>query len=387
MKNSESSPIQKQLELDSELDQDAEIEPEGQGDEEIENPWDPSKIRVDPKTFSLQNVVDMINDEDLELAPPFQRKQVWGPLQKVRLIESILLRIPLPAFYFSASQDGKFQVVDGLQRLSTIRDFVANKFPLERWSLEYLQDEVGDQTYNDLQNTVWVRRIKTTQIYVNVIDPQTPDKVKFDIFKRINTSGTPLNAQEIRHCMGRQRSRDFLRTCAVSKAFHDVTAGKLDDHPRMMDRELVLRFAAFKLRKSEKEYVEAGTMDAFLTEATRKIDDDLSDSALSELSASFERAMNNAASLFGVRAFRKWPLSLEKMYPINRALFEVWSVVLSNYELPQLSPYKEQIVFNSRSMMDTDSEFIDSISTSTGDPLRVERRFTKIRKLMEESCK
>src|SRR5438105_4069803 len=87
-------------------------------------PYDPEQIRVDPKTFSLRQILDMIDDEDLELAPDFQRLKVWTSIQKSRLIESVLLRIPLPAFYFSSDEAGALQVVDGLQRLSTIHDYV-----------------------------------------------------------------------------------------------------------------------------------------------------------------------------------------------------------------------------------------------------------------------
>ena len=82
-------------------------------------PYNPELIRVDPKTFSLRQILDMIDDGDLELAPDFQRLKVWTSGQKSRLIESILLRIPLPAFYFSSDEQGGLQVVDGLQRLST----------------------------------------------------------------------------------------------------------------------------------------------------------------------------------------------------------------------------------------------------------------------------
>jgi uncharacterized protein with ParB-like and HNH nuclease domain len=135
----------------------------------------------------------MVKEGDLELAPDFQRKKVWGPVQKSRLIESILLRIPLPAFYFSSDEQGLLQVVDGLQRLSTINDFVNGKFVLN--GLEYLQKDVGGKRFETLPAN-WSRRVYSTQIIANVVDPQTPDQVKFDIFKRINTGGSPLNAQE-----------------------------------------------------------------------------------------------------------------------------------------------------------------------------------------------
>ena len=80
-------------------------------------PWNPDAIRVSTKTFSLRNILDLIDDRDLELAPDFQRNQVWKPRQKSRLIESILLQIPLPAFYFAEDVNGMMRVVDVRQEL------------------------------------------------------------------------------------------------------------------------------------------------------------------------------------------------------------------------------------------------------------------------------
>ena len=352
----------------------------GDGLGNIVNPWDPSKIRVDPKMFSLKNILDMIDAGELELAPGFQRRKVWKLPQKARLIESILLRIPLPAFYFSANEDGSLQVVDGLQRLSTVHDFVEGEFGLDE--LEYLQKEVGDKYFKDIEGSVWGRRINSTQISVNVIDPQTPDQVKFDIFKRINTGGSPLNSQEIRHCMSKARSRDFLKSCADSRAFTKATGEKLLDHPRMVDREMVLRFAAFKMKPSTKDYSAAGTMDAFLTDATRAIDKDISDEALRSLEKDFETAMNNATHLFGDRAFRKWPDGVDKIFPINRALFEAWAVPLASWDWMDLKSHRETIVQSARGLMTNDPDFINAISTSTGDPRRVDVRFSRVKHIL-----
>ena len=280
------------------------VEAEDVEGQALDRPYDPKKIRVDPKTFSLRQIVDMIKDGDLDLAPDFQRKRVWKMREKSRLIESILLRIPLPAFYFSAEGDGLLRVVDGLQRLSTVDDFVKGAFALT--DLEYLSNDVAGATFSDL-DSAWTRRIHQTQIFANVIDPQTPTKVKFDIFKRLNTGGSPLNAQEIRHCMSGQRCRDFLKACTggfyvaeseawlpfadyqagkgvlprkvyekalgAADAFYNATHGAMWDHVRMADREIVLRFAAFRMLGPDlDQYGPSTAMDDFLTDAVEKID-------------------------------------------------------------------------------------------------------------------
>jgi hypothetical protein len=346
-------------------------------------PWDPEKIRVTTKSFSLRNVLDMIDSTDLELAPDFQRNRVWKQRQKSRLIESLLLQIPLPAFYFAEDADGLLRVVDGLQRLSTIHSYVRVRDFVLR-DVEYLEGEEGkrfDQLSQGLQ-----RRLFNAQIVVHVIDPTTPDEVKYDIFKRINTGGEPLNAMEIRHCMSRTRSREFLRRCVSSRAFDRATGGALRSHVRMQDREAALRFAAFRLLSDINSYDEFGTLERLLDWATTRLDDkgDLSDSNLEELLADFERSMSNATNVFGDHAFRKWPTSSDRYSPINRALFESWSVVLADYEPEGLLPVVEQIVTLARQAMTEDLDYIAAISTSTSDARRVRQRFALPRRILQE---
>ena len=352
-----------------------------EGHEPLLEPWDPAKIRVDPKQYSLRQIVDMIEDGELDLEPDFQRRRVWKLTQKSRLIESVLLRIPLPAFYFSADVEGRMQVVDGLQRLSTIRDFVNGDFELK--DLEYLRKELAGKRFSEIENTVWGRRLKGTQIYANVIDPQTPAKVKFDIFKRINTLGEPLTAQEIRHCMSQRTSREFLKALANSPVFLQATGSSFLDHKRMADREAVLRFCAFRMLGDIAEYSKQESMDAFLTEATEKIDH-LSAGERMRLKTDFEKAMENAYGLFGDHAFRKWSLKQPQKYPINKPLLEAWSVVLVDYSWETLAPRKDRIVEATREAMTNSWDFLEAISTGTGDPRKVELRFSVVRRIVED---
>ena len=353
-------------------------------EETISTPWNPKLIRVDAKVFSVRNIIDMIDCGDLQLAPDFQRRQVWSKKQRSRLIESLLLHIPLPAFYFSADNDGKMLVVDGLQRLSAIYDFVKsskNRYKLDK--LEYLQKEVGKKYFKEIDGTRWARRIYNTQILANVVDPQTPSKVKFDIFKRINTGGSPLNAQEIRHCMSKKRSRDFLKQLATSDVFNKATNNNLRDHVRMVDREVILRFCAFRIIESiEKDYAPTKTMNSFLTEISRKIDTELSDEALKQLAIDFERAMLNAQKLFGSHAFRKW-LGGQKSYPINRALFETWGDALADYDWQTLKPYKGAILKAAKEILN-DNDFLSAISTSTSTTSKVVLRFSKVKQILKD---
>lgn len=338
-------------------------------------PWDPSAIRVTTKRFSLRNILDLIDEASLELAPDFQRNQVWKPKQKSRLIESVLLQIPLPAFYFAEDADGGMRVVDGLQRLSTVHSYVrSGSFALQ--GLEYLTKEQG-KPFVELA-PVLQRRIYNTQIVVHVIDPTTPSDVTYDIFKRINTGGTPLSAQEIRHCMSNNRSRGFLKKCTESDEFQRATAGSLKNHIRMGDREAALRFCAFWLGGVD-GYRSFGAMDPFLEHATKRLDDPsgVSDETLDQVYEAFLLGMRNSYEVFRDHAFRKWPLGAKSRNPINRPLFETWSYVLSRHNPEDIARRAAAIADAARRMMTTEQDYIDAITTSTGDPNKVALRFER----------
>ena len=328
------------------VDNDPVVEPDDEVFHDIDHPWDPEQIRVSTRNFSLRNMIDLIAEGGLDLALDFQRLHVWKPVQKVLLIESVLLQIPLPAFYFAQDATGVMQIVDGVQRLSTINDFVTGDhkrgggFPLI--GLEYLSDVKGKR-FNDLP-AVWKRRIHNTQIVAHVIEPSTPAAVMYDIFRRINTGGTPLRAQEIRHCVSKQRSRAFLKELAETAAFETATAGKLKNHRRMVDRELALRFVAFWCRGPE-GYSRTDSLESFLLSATQSLDNkcETDDLAIGEIRSAFERGLTLAHEVFGEHAFRKWPKGVDQLAPINRALFETWTVELARADKAVVRENAEKI--------------------------------------------
>jgi len=364
-------------------------------------PWDPKKIRITTKNFTLREVVDQINEADIDLAPDFQRDFVWKQRQRTRLIESVLLGIPLPAFYFNQDRDGSYQVVDGVQRLSTIRSFMADEHPLDKGDLEYLR-ELHGLLYSDLDASMQ-RRFRATQIVVHVIEPQTPDEIKYDIFGRVNTLGEPLSAQEIRHAMSKPRSREFLSDLVQLPSFDEATdfyfyrrtpgtpAPGMRDSRRMTDRELALRFCAFS-SFSTTEYRKSENLDAYLVEFTRRIDGRSAVGAaltipeLHALRASFDRAMTNAKEVLGSNAFRRWNPKTERRGPINRAVFEAQGIALSDYPLKQLLPRAEQVRDALRQAFD-DSEYVQAVTVGTGDSAAIELRLTMTKSILAEVLK
>lgn len=298
------------------------------------NPYNPELIRVETKTFSLRQINDMIADGDINISPDFQRNVVWDDFRKSRLIESILLRIPLPMFYFSQDEEGILSVVDGLQRLSAIKQFMDDRLQLKR--LEYLSNCENRYYSKDGQaiEDKYFRWFNMTQITANVVDPQSPLKVKYDIFRRINTGGQPLNSQELRNCLAHNNLRQVLREMADGGLFKSATTWSISD-VRMDAQELALRFIYFyDLFEQNKLDNYSGNIDTALDELVGNIGKTPYGDLLPYL-IKFENAMKNASYLFGRHAFRKiaehTTLNSGRS-PINKALFVSWSVLLSQYD-------------------------------------------------------
>lgn len=299
-------------------------------------PYDPEKIRVEPKNFPLKQIYDMIKSGDLQLYPNFQRNLVWDNFRKSRLIESVLLRIPLPMFYFSQDDEGVLFVVDGLQRLNAIKEFMDNKLILK--NLEYL-DQYEGKTYSDKGNAIddkHRRWFNMTQIVVNVIDPQSPTRVKYDIFRRLNTGGRPLNAQELRNCLSYNGLRETLRKMATLSSFKQATGGSISD-VRMEAQELALRFIYFSRLTAQSLMG--------LTSYSGNIDDSLDDLVdnigrmpakdLNNYVDAYDKAMRISYHLFGRHTFRKVHYDTTQSSGrsvINKALFASFSVLLSRQD-------------------------------------------------------
>lgn len=362
-------------------------------------PWNPEKIRISTKNFSLREVVEQIEAQDIDLAPDFQREFVWKRRQRTRLIESVLLGIPLPAFYFNQEDDGSYQVVDGVQRLSSIHQFMADRHVLDVADLEYLHHLHGLR-YSDLEQSL-VRRFRSSQIVVHIIEPQTPYEIKYDIFGRVNTLGSPLSPQEIRHAMSKSRSRDFLQRLTTLSSFDSATdfnfwrkeAGSphalVIDTGRMMNRELVLRFCAFSQFSAE-EYKRFPSLDSYLVNYTRRLDErcgpaeDISDVHLKLLGEYFDQAMRNAHQLLGNWAFRRY--NSTRRGPINRALFESQAIALAPYNPEQIALNQNRIQENLEKLFG-DTEYVKAVTVGTGAVFRVALRLRLTRLAVEDAIR
>lgn len=371
------------VELDDEgRDTGVELE---QVDDLIHEPFDPSEIDVQTRNITVDLLMARLRRGVLDLAADFQRTAgIWSEVNQSRLIESLLLRIPLPTLYAAESGEENWVIVDGIQRLSTIARFiepdVIGARPLKLRQLEYLQQYDG-RYYSELPSALQTR-INETELIVHLIRAGTPEPVKFNIFARINTGGRPLTPQELRHALIPGRARVLLKELAESDAFLQATRWSVSPS-RMADREMVLRFLAFRITPPE-EY-KRGDLDPFLRQAMRQIDS-LPEEEVERLEAEFDRAMVAAADIFGEHAFRKQFSGQDRRLPVNKALFEAVSVNLAKMtpgELAVLRERRDKVQDGFIDLME-DGRFLQSISGGTGDVEKVRRRFADIEKLFHE---
>ncbi|MBF0465562.1 MAG: DUF262 domain-containing protein [Nitrospirae bacterium] len=374
------------------------IEPTDEGSVKSEpHPYDPEKIRVDTKPFSLKQTYELIESGDIDLSPDFQRHFVWKEIKKQsRLIESIMLRIPIPVFYLSQDNEGRFQVVDGLQRLTVIRRFINNEFALR--DLEYLTD-CNNCFYNynnggepkKILHPKYTRRIEQTQLIFNIIDPQTPFRVKYDLFRRINEGGTPLNSQEIRNCMAKPYIRKFIDALANSEDFIMATDNSIKPL-RMQDQEMVLRFIGFYYIKILGKSSYNGDMEDLLDKTLDSLNKE-NEHVLNEIKESFTRAMKNSSHLFGKTAFRKClPEHIadgaRKQF-LNKLLFLTWSVSLAQFDTQNIEKNNDAncLVIPHANELQRNNDYTDyyyALTHATNDKKNVDSAFERVQSIIKQ---
>ncbi len=387
-----------------------EAEPE---EPEPEEPFDPEQISIEAKVVPMETLIRRLLQGSMRLAPAFQRKEVWDLERKSRLIESMMLKIPLPMFYVAADEKGNWDVVDGLQRLTTIKEFVlGNKFietqnnsfrgkGLRLNRLEFWGEKYNGLTFAELPE-LQINRILETEFRFTVINPGTPEEVKRNIFKRINTGGMPLTSQEIRHALYQGKSSRLLEELAESEPFQKATGRSVDDS-RMAARELVLRFLAFSIRNYE-HYPKTSDMDAFLSDTMRiinimpelpkvKLAKIFKDSPappfqfteIDKLKKHFVKAMNNSYQIFGSHTFRK-SYGNHRRSPINKTLFEVWGNLLADMDNDQFTLLlgNKDAFFNEYQKDLDDPNFINIISRDSWKYSGVVARYRDLKSMLDK---
>ncbi len=333
-------------------------------------PIDTVLIRNEPRT--VHEVIRRIEKGGYIMDPDFQRDFIWPEDKQSKLIESVLMRIPLPVFYLAENNKGQMVVVDGLQRLSTFRRFLNNDLKLKLPHQKELNNKRFEQLSPKLQN-----RIEDCNLILYLIDAKVPSQALLDIFERVN-SGVPLTRQQMRNCLYMGESTRFLKSESVTNLFLKATGGSLDPN-KMRDREFINRFCAFKILGIENY---KGDMDDFLAKALDTMNT-FNLHQIEKLSNEFRLSMKNNLIVFDKHAFRKHHPGQESRSVINASLWDVMSVGLSCYSDRIVESRIESLRDCLYELFD-DHNFNESITLGTNQVNRVHMRFTLFQNVLDE---
>lgn len=321
--------------------------------------------------FELKRKFDS-KSKKIVLDSDFQRESVWKPIQKSELIESILMGLPLPIFYFNEDKKGRLIVIDGRQRLTALFEYLDNKFTLGK--LKVLPELAG-MKFSDL-DAITQSIIEDYQIQAHVIQPPTPDRIKFDIFDRVNRAGTQLNKQEIRNALYQGNSTMLLINLCKTEEFSAATDRAFSKNSRMKDRYIILRYIAFslyfddKILEDGKIYEYKNDIDDLLGRAMDYLNN-CNDEELSVIKKETQMCLKNAYFYLGNNGFRLFTNG--KKSPINMNVFECLMHLMSKLPMENIT-IKKTLRLSVNKML-KDRDFLDSIGNHRDNWAKIQRRF------------
>jgi len=369
-----------------------ELEFEQPLEEEIEEiPSIKRKVYADQGDPEIDSLHRKYKDGDLIIQPDFQRQFVWDVVKSSRLIESVLLDIPLPVIYLSEEKDGKEYVIDGQQRLTAFFSFIDGKFADGRdFKLTGLKvfRELNRKMFIDLKeiDKKLQHKIRYCKIRAITFREESEQDLKFEIFERLNTGAVSLNDQELRNCIYRGRYNELLKELSKDSDFMYLLGLRNPDR-RMKDIELVLRFAAF-YHFTYLNY--KPPMKKFLNSDMEKYQY-ISESEATELKNAFKNTVMIIRSLLDNHAFRRFykgddknPNGYWEPKKFNASLYDIlmgsFAKVDKNKVYQNLDSIREALIY----LMTSDQEFIDAIELSTSSVQAVTKRFDKWRLILQD---
>jgi hypothetical protein len=367
-------------------DEELEIDEVGEDDVELDIEVGQRKIIWQAKDFSIREFLTMKIEGDLTLQPQYQRNFVATDLIASRLIESILLDVPIPVVYFAEEQDGKYSVIDGQQRLTSFLSYLEGHFPDNRpFKLSGLKvlPELNRKLFTDL-NDEFQKKIKNTTIHSIIIKKESNPDIKFEIFERLNTGSTKLNEDEIRNTVYRGSYIDLLAELSENSIFHSLVK-KDNFKKRMIYRGMILRFFAL----SEKSYLNyKASMKQFSNKELRD-NRNITLDKIKEYKNRFEHSLDLVKIVFGENAFRRYIPGNEDEQgkwastQINMALYDIQMVGFVNYTKNEILSKADAIREELLTLMTTNLTFQNLIGYKTSNTDNVKKRFRMYMDMLE----
>ncbi|PKD17144.1 hypothetical protein APR41_06840 [Salegentibacter salinarum] len=346
-------------------------------------PYDPTQadidIREDPQT--VYELVERKWERGLIKMPNFQRNYIWKIEQQSLFIESILLNFPLPPLYINKDTKGKYVIVDGRQRITTLRRFMKDEFSLS--GLKAFPNLNG-KNFSALKSLdiSYQSRIEDKKLLVYLIQPTVPLEMVYDIFNRINTGGTQLERQEIRNCIFLGTATEFLQKLSQKEGFKLSIDYGISSN-RAKDQEAILRFLSFRIFDYRLNY--KNSMNDFVERAMKYLNRfNINDSEIIALEEEFDKSMRLTYDFFGRNNFRI-PTN-ETRGRINIAVFETVAGYFASQNEEFLKLNKRTIKKNFKILIDN-WDYLDAVRISTGDKKRVSTRFDLVFDTLNAGCK
>lgn len=351
---------------------------ETEDDSPLEIAPEKRRVKTEKQDLPVETLVSWVNRGKMNLQPDFQRNFVWNSGKASRLIESLLLDIPLPVIYVAEEAKRNYSVVDGQQRLTSICSYVNGSFPSgQAFKLSGLSvlTELNRKAFSDLDVDLQEAILNFT-LRVIVIERDSDPDVKFEVFERLNLGAEKLNDQEVRNCVYRGNYNELLRELATNADLLKILRSE-DSHPRMADRQLILRFFAM-WRNTHNGY--KSPMKRFLNtemENHRQLESD----ELATMRQVFEASIKMTYSVFGDNAFRRFragntydPNGAWESSRLNVALWDTLLYTFSAFSLDEITAIASHVREEFLDMMTYDTKFTDYISSTTDKPERIQYR-------------
>lgn len=326
------------------------------------------KLVTQPYDYSIRQLVGEIERGGIRLDVEYQRQYVWDNGKASRLIESLLLNVPIPVVYIAEDDDFSFEVIDGLQRLTTLKRFLNNEFPLT--GITVLKEIFG-KTFNELTPRDQ-RRLSNRTIRCIAITMDSHPDIKFDVFERLNTNVAVLTAQELRNCVYRGSFNESIKDLGDYEPLNRLVGSS--GRRRMVPAELVLRF--FALKDGLSEY--RPPLSQYINQYMRKRRKDLLTSGEVRL---FKECVDVAVAVFGERAFQVPDRNGVMHNTVHKALFDAVMICLATTDRDALRANAGSKSLISNLIEDTDLR--DNLGRATADRKRVFARIRIVGNSME----
>lgn len=354
-------------------------------------------VKTQNVEYDIDTLVKRIDRGSIKLDPEYQRRHRWSDETSSRLIESLILNIPIPVVFLSQDVDvdeevgestSRYTVIDGQQRLTAIYDFVKGRLSLE--GLEILE-ELNGSRYVDLPPFL-LRRLEERTVKCLRIDSTVDPQVKFDIFERLNTGSIKLESQELRNATARGPFNDAIKNLAAAQTFRALIQVDLKEPllspkvQKMEDVELVLRFFALKdgrykrLRKGFREFITSSLVEFNGMDANE----------IEQRVYSFTTYMTFLLEHAGSFAFAKWRFdgpSKKRMSTFNAAVYDAVAVGLSEvFTVEDLAknPADAAAALKGYDTLFTDKDFFNAVSGSVNDAAKVQLRIDAMIKFLRD---